>query len=71
MNLARMGEAPPTSISGRKRPWQGDDDDGHAHLVETYLRHAGFTRTETHRLSEWVEDVSDPMTAVVGRAPAV
>jgi len=35
------------------------------------LRHAGFTRIETHRLAEWVEDVSDPMTAVVGRAPAV
>ena len=24
-----------------------------------------------HRLAEWVEDVSDPMTAVVGRTPAV
>jgi hypothetical protein len=51
--------------------WRALDDDGHAHLVETYLRHAGFTRIETHRLAEWVEDVSDPMTAVVGRAPAV
>ncbi len=51
--------------------WRALDDDGHAHLVETYLRHAGFTRTETHRLAEWVEDVSDPMTAVVDRAPAV
>jgi hypothetical protein len=28
-------------------------------------------RNETHRLAEWVEDVSDPMIAVVGRAPAV
>ena len=28
-------------------------------------------QVETHRLAEWVEDVSDPMTAVVGRAPAV
>ncbi len=46
--------------------WRELDDDGHAHLVELYLRHAGYTRTETHRLAEWVEDVSDPMTAVVG-----
>src|SRR5215471_2935157 len=51
--------------------WRQLDDKGHAHLVETYLRHAGFTRNETHRLAEWIEDVSDPMTAVVGRAPAV
>jgi SAM-dependent methyltransferase len=51
--------------------WRELDDDGHAHLVELYLRHAGFTRIETHRLAEWVEDVSDPMTAVVDRAPAV
>ena len=51
--------------------WRQLDDDGHAHLVEHYLRHAGFTRIETHRLSEWIEDVSDPMTAVVGRAPAI
>ena len=50
--------------------WRSLDDDGHAHLVETYLRHAGFARIETHRVAEWVEDVSDPMTAVVGRAPA-
>jgi Methyltransferase domain len=32
---------------------------------------AGFEPIETHRLAEWVEDVSDPMTAVVGHAPAV
>ena len=51
--------------------WRQLDDKGHAHLVETYLRHAGFTRNETHRLAEWIEDVSDPMTVVVGRAPAV
>jgi methyltransferase family protein len=50
--------------------WRALDDDGHARLVERYLRHAGFARIETHRLAEWVEDVSDPMTAVVGRAPA-
>lgn len=46
--------------------WRSLDDDGHAHLVERYLRHAGFARIETHRLAEWVEDVSDPMIAVVG-----
>jgi SAM-dependent methyltransferase len=51
--------------------WRALDDDGHAHLVELYLRHAGFEQIETHRLTEWVEDVSDPMIAVVGRAPAV
>ena len=51
--------------------WRALDDDGHAKLVEHYLRHAGFTDIETHRLAEWVEDVSDPMIAVVGRAPQV
>ncbi len=50
--------------------WRALDVDGHAHLVETYLRHAGYTRIETARLSEWVEDVSDPMILVVGCAPA-
>ncbi len=51
--------------------WRALDDDGHARLVERYLRHADFEQIETHRLAEWVEDVSDPMTAVVGRTPAV
>jgi hypothetical protein len=51
--------------------WRAHDDDGHARLVERYLRHAGFERIETHQLAEWVEDVSDPMIAVVGRAPAM
>jgi hypothetical protein len=51
--------------------WRALDDDGHVQLVEHYLRHAGFERIETHHLAEWVEDVSDPMIAVVGRAPAV
>jgi hypothetical protein len=51
--------------------WRSLDDDGHVRLVERYLRHAGFEQIETHRLAEWVEDVSDPMTVVVGRAPAV
>jgi hypothetical protein len=51
--------------------WRALDDSGHARLVERYLRRAGFERIETHQLAEWVEDISDPMTAVVGRAPAM
>jgi Methyltransferase domain len=51
--------------------WRALDDDGHAQLVQRYLHHAGFDRIRTHRLAEWVEDASDPMTAVVGRAPTV
>lgn len=51
--------------------WRALDDDGHAQLVEHYLRQAGFERVETHRLAEWVEDVSDPLIAVVGYGPAV
>jgi SAM-dependent methyltransferase len=47
--------------------WRLLDDEGHAQLVERYLRHAGFRQIETHRLAEWAEDVSDPMIAVVGR----
>jgi hypothetical protein len=47
--------------------WRALDDDGHAHLVERSLHIAGFAQVETHRLAEWVEDVSDPMTVVVGR----
>jgi hypothetical protein len=49
--------------------WRSLGDDGHAALVERYLRHAGFERIETHRLAEWVEDQSDPMIALVGRSP--
>jgi SAM-dependent methyltransferase len=51
--------------------WRALDDSGHASLVELYLRHAGFDRIETHKLAEWVEDVSDPITAVVARTPAM
>jgi hypothetical protein len=50
--------------------WRGLDDDGHARLVELYLRRAGFAAIETHRLAEWIEDEQDPLLAVVGRAPA-
>src|SRR6266446_5799480 len=51
--------------------WRQLDDDGHIRLVELYLRHAGFEPIETRMLAEWVEDVSDPMFAVIGYAPAV
>ncbi len=50
--------------------WRALDDAGHAKLVEHYLRAAGFAEIETRHLTEWVEDASDPMTAVVGRAPS-
>jgi hypothetical protein len=46
--------------------WRALDDDGHARLVEGYLRHAGFERIETHRLADWAEDERDPMIAVLG-----
>jgi hypothetical protein len=49
--------------------WRGLDDDGHARLVELYLRHAGFERIETQRLAEWIEDQQDPLIGVLGRAP--
>ena len=51
--------------------WRALDNAGHAKLVEHYLRCAGFAEIETHRLAEWVEDESDPMTAVVGRSPSM
>jgi SAM-dependent methyltransferase len=49
--------------------WRSLDDAGHAQLVESYLRHAGFAPIEIRRLSHWIEDFSDPLIAVVGRAP--
>ncbi|HEY1299431.1 MAG TPA: methyltransferase domain-containing protein [Stellaceae bacterium] len=49
--------------------WRALDDDGHARLVSHYLRLAGFAPIETRRLTEWVEDQSDPMTVVIGHAP--
>jgi len=49
--------------------WRSLDDSGHLRLVERYLRHAGFEPVETRMLTEWVEDVSDPMFAVIGNVP--
>src|SRR5437763_610841 len=51
--------------------WQALGDDGHAALVERYLRAAGFAEIKTHRLAEWIEDQSDPLIAVVGRTPDI
>ena len=49
--------------------WRALDDDGHAALVERYLRHAGFEGIATHQLAEYIEDEQDPLIAVVGRSP--
>ena len=49
--------------------WRSLDDAGHAQLVELYLRHVGFAAIETRILVEGVEDVSDPMIAVIGYVP--
>jgi SAM-dependent methyltransferase len=49
--------------------WRALGDNGHAELVERYLRQAGFTSIETHRLAEWVEDEQDPLIALLGRNP--
>lgn len=51
--------------------WRALNDDGHAGLVELYLRHAGFEQIATHRLAAWIEDEQDPMFAVTGRKPAL
>jgi hypothetical protein len=50
--------------------WRGLDDNGHARLVELYLKHAGFEAIETRRLAPYIEDEQDPMYAVIGRAPS-
>ena len=49
--------------------WRALDDPGHASLVELYLQQAGFAQIETRALAEYVEDVSDPMLAVLGHVP--
>jgi SAM-dependent methyltransferase len=49
--------------------WHRLDDEGHAALIERYLRHAGFADIETHLLAEYIEDEQDPLIAVVGRSP--
>ncbi|HZT89334.1 MAG TPA: methyltransferase domain-containing protein [Stellaceae bacterium] len=49
--------------------WRALDDAGHVRLVETYLRHAGFDDVETRHLVRGIEDVRDPMFAVIGRTP--
>src|SRR5437764_12821323 len=49
--------------------WRALDDRGHAALVERYLHYAGFAQMETRMLTEYIEDVSDPMIAIIARAP--
>jgi methyltransferase family protein len=49
--------------------WRSLSDQGHAALVERYLRHAGFENVEAYCLVEGEEDVADPLFAVLGRAP--
>ena len=49
--------------------WRALDDQGHAALVERHLGQAAFAAIETRVLTEYVEDVSGPMIAVIGRAP--
>jgi hypothetical protein len=51
--------------------WRALGDDGHAALVERYLRVSGFDRIESHQLAEWVEDETDPLIVVVGCRPDV
>lgn len=47
--------------------WRALDANGHADLVTLYLHRAGFERVTRHDLCDGVR--SDPLTAVVGRAP--
>lgn len=71
--VLRPGGSIVVSFSNRCFPtkavavWRALDDEGHARLIESYLRHAGFAAIEIRRLSHWVEDFSDPLVAVVGR----
>jgi hypothetical protein len=48
--------------------WRNSGPQSHARLVDLYLRAAGFTDVEIHPLLDGRN--SDPMTAVVGRAPS-
>lgn len=49
--------------------WLRLDTAGHARLVELYLRSAGFAEVASHILKDG--RASDPMVAVVGRAPGL
>ena len=48
--------------------WRALDGDGHARLVDLYLRRAGFADVEIRRLTDG--RASDPLTVVTGRAGA-
>ncbi len=47
--------------------WRALDETGHAELVRLYLERAGFVDVQVHVVADG--SVSDPLTAVVGRAP--
>ena len=47
--------------------WRALDGEGHARLVELYLRRAGFEAIEIHGLAGG--ERQDPLTVVLGRAP--
>ncbi|MFI4935186.1 MAG: class I SAM-dependent methyltransferase [Caulobacterales bacterium] len=69
--VLRPGGPVVISFSNRRFPtkavavWLALGGAGHAELVETYLRAAGFAEVSAHRLVDG--RISDPMTAVVGR----
>ena len=48
--------------------WRTIGPQGHARLIELYLEEAGFVGVEVHRLRDG--RASDPLTVVMGRAPA-
>ncbi|WP_293493409.1 methyltransferase domain-containing protein [Phenylobacterium sp.] len=48
--------------------WRDIGPQGHARLIELYLEAAGFAGIEVHRLMDG--RASDPLTVVMGRAPA-
>jgi len=49
--------------------WRALNDEGHAALVERYLRAAGFADIAAYQAAEWIEDEQDPLYVVTGRAP--
>ena len=49
--------------------WRALDADGHAELVQLYLKRAGFGNVQVHVLADGGS--SDPLTAVVGYAPSL
>jgi len=69
--VVRLGAPLVVSFSNRCFPtkavalWCALDGEGHANLVDLYLRRAGFRDVATRKLADG--RTSDPLTAVVGR----